>query len=260
MSGTEDDFEQTADQAEPQPTQPTDPVADAIEAISFMDESAPAKLRGAIAAGVAEERYQQALRDESIRTQKKVADFLQENEQYTDPDLQALEFQTLVRLQREDLGKFLDIPAWEKAQGRQATPDEIAHWHAQNRVAGRSEARDPLALMNEAASYLHEKFGIKGRRDDIDRSRERAMAQRVARAAELTGRPRQVIDWGRSSDSDEHHVTEIAATPESETTRLMGAPDAPAPTDRSSAAQRMIEHRKALRGSDGTAIYRGRIK
>jgi hypothetical protein len=256
MSGTEDDFEAQQPSTEPEPAaQPLDPVADAVESITFGDETAPAKLRNAIQAGVAEERYAQALHAETVRSQKILEDFLRENPQYADEDAVAVGQLAVQRLQREDIGAALDLKSWEETNGRPASPSEIAEWHKQHRAMGNPQMRDPRELLDLANERVREKFGI-GRGNDLERSRHEAMAARAQRSAELTGK--RVINWsyGKSSDSDPH-ITEIASSPETETSRGFGG-DVVSPPDRSQAVADMIIHRRQLRQSVNPAGFTAR--
>jgi hypothetical protein len=263
MNDNPEDFDQAQpndqqlDQQQPQ----QDAATAATEAISYLDETAPAKLRQAIAEGVGQHEWARAVEAEQRRTNEALNRFKQENPHLLDPDVSAAGESMLLRMQAAEL----DLASWSKANGGAVpTGQQVIDWHRDHRTRRTPGITDDVSVMLETArNKLHEKFKIRDPRHDPDRSRATFMAERRERDAALKGRakPFGTETAADTSDSAEHVPTEIS--PEQDTLRALGvareaeAMNTQRTSTRDSAIQQMIADRKSRAGRNPKLFLKG---
>src|SRR5260221_6975570 len=195
-----DDNEQNTDQQVEAEQQ--DPYTQAVERIQYgSPEEGRDALIGVTRAVVQHERNLAAIAECEQREKEIVAEFERANPSIAgDAMLSAAARQYILDQQRTELEA---LGAYDPKQHAGATSDQIMTAHKAFRAAKDPGATTAQQLLERAVNEIEGRFGVRARPTDIDESRSNAMAQRAQRAAELTGRPRQVIDWERSSDSDQ---------------------------------------------------------
>jgi hypothetical protein len=174
------------------------PLQAAVEALQYgSTEDAMEKLYGAIQSVSAHNAGQSRIQQAGARGNAAVAKFVQLNERYADPDVQAAGRNIAIREQRDDLidAGILDPEAFRKQYNRDPSPDEISRWFLEYTASGAPGLRTPDQILGVVGEQLEEKFGIKRRITDPDQNRKRAIREMQ--------KSRGTSPWGSGISDDE---------------------------------------------------------
>ena len=202
---------------------PIDPVADAATSMLYGDpEEAAGKLRNAIHFEAARLNQHQAhdarIRAAHAKSMAAVNKFMEENEAFKDPLVQAAGRAAMVEEQYRDLldAGFLDVKKFTETTGRTPTAQDIFDQHLRARAHNVRGVRSDEDLLAAAAGQIKDKFGISPRIREIEKNRSNAVRERMKASAASHGvdLDKYTTDWAPQSRQPNLVDVGEAATPE----------------------------------------------
>jgi hypothetical protein len=232
--------------------QPIDPVAHAAEQLLYGDPAAAAEhLRTAIRHEAAKQNAHQMrqgrLNATHARSLTSLQKFLDDNDAYRDPVVQSAGRTVMAQEQLHDLeAAGFDRQKFREANNRDLTEQDVFNAHLEFRANGVPGVRSDDELLDATAQHLEDKFGIKRRIANIDRSRKRGVDDRMRVAAAGRGMSLEEYEQqqlpSRMPSYDQYGGEPVTAQSIQQSTLAAFGDGVPAEAD----ASRKANHRNAI--------------
>jgi hypothetical protein len=171
-----------------------DPVKEASEILLYGDpDTAAEKLRTAIHFEAARLNQHEArdgrVRSEHARSMESLRKFNDLNDAFRDPLIQAAGSAAMASEQYSDLvnAGFLNVEKFRETTGRNPSDHDIFQLHLEARANGVKGLRSTDKLLDDVATTIEEKFGVKRRVTNIDENRKRGVTERMKASAASHG-------------------------------------------------------------------------